>query len=379
MGIAWTTTAAPGDRLDWPGIRDRLDLATVVAGLLGPPARRIGSRLAWLCPFHGDHNPSFTVDAKGWRCWACGVGGDAVELVKRLEPTLSFREAVRRVADLAGVAVPSVPARRSVRSAATPPGRPAERPPGEPSGLPPALVDEAAERLWTPEGREALAYLTGRGLTHETIKAARLGWTPGVMLPTADGLRTWRASGVVIPWLDGDRLCLVKIRQPDGAKPKYAQAYADRPTVYPSLAAIRPGLPLVACEGELDALLLSQELEDLASVVTLGSASSRPEGSVWLSILRCPRWYAAHDADPAGDRAAAEWPARAVRVRPPAGKDWTDARQAGIDLRRWWVEAHFPAEFDREERAAIVEFDAGMPREAAELAAGVTEPFKETI
>lgn len=164
---------------------------------------------------------------------------------------------------------------------------------------------------------------------------------------------------------------MVKIRQPNGSRPKYAEAFRDRPALYPAPEAIRPGMPLVVTEGEFDALLLGQELEGLASVITTGSASSRPEGSTYGAMLRCPRWYAAHDADEAGDRAAAEWPARAVRVRPPAGKDWTESDQAGIDLRRWWVEEHFPAVFDAEERAAIHEYDAGMTREAAERAAGL--------
>ena len=111
-------------------------------------------------------------------------------------------------------------------------------------------------------------------------------------------------------------------------------------------------------EGEFDALLLGQELGELAAVVTLGSASTRPEGSTWLAMLRCPRWYVAHDADEAGDRAAAGWPARAVRDQAPRqAKDWTDAHRAGIDLRRWWVENVLADAFDREERAAILEFD----------------------
>ena len=106
--------------------------------------------------------------------------------------------------------------------------------------------------------------------------------------------------------------------------------------------------------------------------MTLGSASARPEGSTFLAMLRCPTWFVALDGDEAGDKAAAGWPARAVRVRPPAGKDWTDARQAGIELRRWWFENELPEAFDREERAAIMEFDGGLSREEAERSAGLS-------
>ena len=160
------------------------------------------------------------------------------------------------------------------------------------------------------------------------------------------------------------------IRQPDGRKPRYVQAFADRPTVYPDVAAVRPDRPLIAVEGELDALLLGQELAGLAVTITLGSAARRAESAAYWAVAGCPVCFAAHDADEAGDRAAA-WPRRAVRVRPPAGKDWTEARQAGIDLRRWWIENVLADAFDREERAAIREYDAGLIRALAETTAAI--------
>ena len=431
---------ARGERIDWRAVRDTINLADVATRLLGPAPGRLGERsgrrLWWRCPFHEDRNPSLCVKAGGrqWRCWGCGSKGDAIELVRRLNPGWTFPEAV---AYLTGQPVPSGghskpwkpskppaadPARPEMptdRPPAGPSVRAAERPPDGPTGLDrqgaERLVADASERIWTPEGAAARRYLEGRGLTPETIRRHRLGWTPRVMLPTSDGIRYWRASGIVIPWADGDRLAMVKIRQPEGAKPKYAEAYRDRPALFPGPEAIRPGMPLIVTEGEFDALLLGQELADLAGVLTLGSASSRPEGSTYLAMLRCPRWYAAHDADPAGDRAAAEWPARAVRVRPPApDKDWTAAGQSGVDLRRWWTDrlggieaperstwdelaarrwgpgrtdpapgivvdrpvrpAFRPGpadDFDRQERAAIMEFDGGLTREAAERAAGL--------
>lgn len=219
------------------------------------------------------------------------------------------------------------------------------------------------------------------------------------MLPTAAGDRYWRASGIVIPWHDGGRLCLVKIRQPEGRRPRYAEAHRDGPRVYPGPETIRPGLLLVMCEGELDALLLGQELAGLAAVVTLGPASViRPEPDILGMMLPAPIWFLATDADEAGDSAASGWPARAHRVRPPAPhNDWTEAALSGIDLRCWWIArlaaiaageqppadepaadhgaalavAGRPEEPDREERAAIMEFDGCLTREAAERSAGL--------
>jgi DNA primase len=349
-------------RIDWPSVRDTIDLADVATRLLGPaPGRRGGGRrLWWRCPFHDDRNPSLCIRPgdKQWRCWGCGAKGDAVELVRRLNPGWTFPEALGY---LTGQPVPSGgrskplnpsrppaagPVRPSMPTAALPPVRSAGRSRDRPTGLDrqeaERLVESSAEALWQscplPQVRATLAYLERRGLTPETIRRHRLGWTPEVKLPTADGRRTWRASGIVIPWFDGDRLAMIKIRQPDSARPKYAEAFRDCPRVYPGPEAIRPGTPQIAVEGEFDALLLAQELDDLASVVTLGSASRRPEGALYLAMLRCPRWYAAHDGDDAGDRAAAQWPDRAVRIRPPAPeKDWTEVHAGGCNrLRYLW-------------------------------------------
>jgi hypothetical protein len=206
-----------------------------------------------------------------------------------------------------------------------------------------ALVEESADRLWSPEGRGALAYLTGPGrlLRHETIRAARLGFDPSVRARTKDG-RSYTASGVVIPWPDEGPPTLVKVRQGEGRRPKYAQVYHHQGRhagLYPGPGRIAPGRPLVIVEGEFDALLLAQELGEMAAVVTLGSASARPGPAALGRILAATPWYIASDADQAGDRSAEGWPAAARRVRPPgAFKDWTEAKAGGVDLARWWRE-----------------------------------------
>jgi hypothetical protein len=261
---------------------------------------------------------------------------------------VSFPEAIRIVAELSGIVTAtgrsaSRPPRPAAGKVASSPAKAASPQPERSSGLPlaeaMALVAEAAERLWTPEGAKALAYLHGRGLTDGTIRAARLGITPGVMIPTREGDRAWSVRGITIPWFDRDHLTLVKIRRPPGSEPKYIDAFRDRPRIYPTVDAIEPGRPLIAPEGEFDVLILGQELGDLAAVVTLGSASNRPSTEILARMLVAPVWYVAHDADKAGDLAAAGWPSRARRVRPPSpSKDWTEAAQAGVDLRRWWVD-----------------------------------------
>lgn len=349
--------------LAWTDIRDRIDLAAVATALMGPTAKRQGHRLYWRCPFHDDHDPSFQVDVdqSRWRCWPCDMGGDAPALVMRFKGA-QFPEAVQIVAELAGIIAPSgrsldLTLRNSAASASNTPVKAPMPLPERSSGLPLAdalaLVTEANARLWGLEGTEALSYLRGRGLKDETILKARLGWTPGVMVPTKNGDRGFKAKGVVVPWFDRDRLALVKVRQPQGAKPRYAEAYRGCPRIFPGPEAVRLGKPLVVTEGELDCILLGQELDDLAAVVTLGSASNRPDPGILSQMLAAAPWFIATDADEAGDRAATDWPTRSIRVRPPGpDKDWTEVHAGGPNRLRYFWGRYLPMSRPWDELAA---------------------------
>jgi len=335
--MKWETTTTES-RIDWSAIKDRLCLGTVATNLLGAAHQRRGDRLFWLCPFHDDQHPSFEVNLikKLWICRSCGKGGDAANLVMEHQK-VDFPAAVRFLAGLAGVITSPSPGVKSV----APTDKPPARPPDEPTGLPLAeassLVADSVACLWGPGGENARDYLHSRGLTGETIKAASLGYAPGVMVPTKDGDRSFRFFGVTIPWRNGTRLTKVKIRRfpyPD-LDPRYAEAYSDRPLIFPDPAAIRPGKPLIICEGEFDAMLLGQQLPE-ASVITLGSASARTDPAVLSRMLSSPRWFAALDADKAGDSAASKFPARAIRVRPPEPcKDWGDLHREGVNCIRY--------------------------------------------
>jgi hypothetical protein len=343
--LVFTVPINTARRGDWRADRDRMDLAAVATRLLGSAHGRRGERsrkLWWSCPLgtHEDRNPSFCVtpDKPWWKCFGCGESGDAAALVMRVRG-LTFPEARDF---LTGGPIPS--GKSAPRPAHRPTAAPRPEPSAAPSGMPEAdalaLVDSAAARLWTPDGAGALAYLTGpdRCLTPETFRAARLGVTPWVSIPRADGT-TFQALGVVVAWFARDRLALVKIRQPDDRRPKYVEAFRNpaRLACYPGPETVRLGRPLVVVEGEFDALCLGQELGGLAAVVTLGSASARPEPRSLGVMLTAPRWFIATDADDAGDKSAAGWPARARRVRPPGSfKDWIEAKAAGVDLARWW-------------------------------------------
>jgi hypothetical protein len=124
-------TARCDPRIDWKAARETIDLAQVATALLGPaPGRRgeRGRRLWWRCPFHEDRNSSFRVDPgrPWWRCFGCGEHGDAVALVRRLNPSMSFPEAVASLTDGPIRTRPGKAPGKPVARPATPP--PTDRP-----------------------------------------------------------------------------------------------------------------------------------------------------------------------------------------------------------------------------------------------------------
>ena len=58
--------------------------------------KRVGGKSWSLCPFHNEKTPSFCSyeDEKGFFCYGCGVGGDAITLVRKLHG-LGFKDAVK--------------------------------------------------------------------------------------------------------------------------------------------------------------------------------------------------------------------------------------------------------------------------------------------
>ena len=345
-------------RLDWAEIRERVDTRALLVAHLGTPERHKGGKPLWLCPFHDDHSPSMEYDSERdrWKCWACGEGGDAAAfLMKKTGAT--FPEVVEMLAG----ELPTPTARVIPRAVEALRRRKPKKPPADDGEVPKerldleaatALVAEAEARLWAPGGETALIYLRRRGLRDETIRAARLGLVDGpARVP-------WKPTGITIPWFEWGRLVYLNVRgsprwlrrfdgRPKNKKPpKYLCGYREGAVLYPSVASVRPFRPLVVVEGEFEAILLGQEIGDLASVVTTGAASEVPGPRLMRYLQISPRWFLAMDADAAGEKLAVgdptkgskrDWPSSARRVKPPApAKDWTEHAQAGGDLRAFW-------------------------------------------
>ena len=66
-----------------------------------------GNRYMGLCPFHQEKTPSFSVHAglQFYHCFGCGASGDVFKFVMEVE-RLTFPEAVRMLAERAGIPIP---------------------------------------------------------------------------------------------------------------------------------------------------------------------------------------------------------------------------------------------------------------------------------
>ncbi|MDR0884187.1 MAG: toprim domain-containing protein [Oscillospiraceae bacterium] len=145
---------------------------TDIEGVIAPyvQLKRRGNALLGLCPFHAERTPSFNVDSvKGlYYCFGCGAGGSAVTFLQQME-NLDFSEAVKELADRAGMRVPDL-------------GTPEDE---KMETLRRRILEanrEAARyfhlQLRHASGRVAMQYLTDRALTMETIVHFGLGWAP---------------------------------------------------------------------------------------------------------------------------------------------------------------------------------------------------------
>ncbi len=95
--------AIPDSFLD--ELNGRLNIVDVVSSYL--PLTKRGANYWGLCPFHHEKTPSFSVNESKqiFHCFGCGKGGGPVRFVMEMDG-LSFPEAVRKLADQAGLRVP---------------------------------------------------------------------------------------------------------------------------------------------------------------------------------------------------------------------------------------------------------------------------------
>ena len=147
-------------------LRANTDIESVISPYVN--LRRRGKNLVGLCPFHNEKTPSFTVypENGSFYCFGCGVGGDVITFVRRME-NLNYMEAVKQLADRAGMALPedgyddTLAKKRTAVLAANR-----------------AAAKFFHAQLYTEQGRQALDYFLDRGLAPETIRHFGLGFAP---------------------------------------------------------------------------------------------------------------------------------------------------------------------------------------------------------
>lgn len=267
--------------------RDRIleatDLPALADEVLGPRAGTARSP-TWPCPSPNHtqtgRTPPVTVfrgriGIQRWHCHGCGAGGTAIDLLLATT-TLDVRGAIEALAARTGIR-DEPPMRSATRRA--PPQPAEERRLRDPAGLR-AFIDDCARRLWTPQGRGLLHWLTqARCIPEDVLQANRIGADPGRRhQPRPDGMP---AAGwaVVLPVLEGDQPVFAQLRLlSNSGRQRYLNARSDL-APNPRLGLYQPAKPTGSCtlitEGILDAL--SAAAAGHRGAALLGAAIPEPD------------------------------------------------------------------------------------------------------
>ncbi|NGZ07634.1 MAG: DNA primase [Magnetococcales bacterium] len=150
-------------------IRERVDLVELVGRQV--PLKKQGNGWLGLCPFHHEKTPSFSVRPdKGYKCFGCGVGGDAFDFVMRSRGC-GFNEAVEELASLTGLPLPRT-------STETPEERQRVERRQQLLELLTMVREFYRAALQAPGGASARHYLAQRGVHAQTIQREGLGYAP---------------------------------------------------------------------------------------------------------------------------------------------------------------------------------------------------------
>lgn len=152
-------------------IRSKVNIVDVIGQYVELTKR--GQSYQASCPFHEDLNPSFSIHPgkQIFKCFSCDRGGNVFGFIQEIE-NVSFVEAVKKVADIAHVAIDESYT------------RPANQPQVSPLQEKIYKIHEKAREFYhyylmsTQNGQEAYQYLINRQLTKETLALFSLGLAP---------------------------------------------------------------------------------------------------------------------------------------------------------------------------------------------------------
>ncbi|HEX2515749.1 MAG TPA: DNA primase, partial [Chloroflexota bacterium] len=301
-------------------IKQRIDIVDLISGTVA--LKKAGRSYKGLCPFHQEKTPSFNVDPdRGtYHCFGCSKSGDVFSWVQETEG-LDFGEALRKLADRAGVRLPE---------------RQAPRPDPQAQAAADALSEASAWfhnlLLRAPEGAQAREYLGRRGVRLATVERFALGWAPerwdgltvhlkrrglteeqiesaGLALKNERGLHDRFRARVIFPIRDaGGKVTGFGGRTLGDGQPKYLNspqtATFDKSATLYALDLARGGIrksgQAVIVEGYMDALMPHQAGFDNV-VASLGTALTERQ----IELLRryTQTIVLALDADAAGQAA----------------------------------------------------------------------------
>ncbi|RKF18368.1 DNA primase [Altericroceibacterium spongiae] len=348
-------------------LRARITLSSVIQRTT--KLQKAGREWKACCPFHNENTPSFTVsDEKGfYHCFGCGAHGDVIRWMTD-QRGLSFMDAVKELAEEAGMEVPRPDPRESRR---------AEQRAGLHDVMQ-AAQDWFRHNLSAPEGKIARDYLATRGFDPHTIERFGFGYAPpgrtalknalpaieeamlieGGLRIAVEGRDTYDRfrERLMLPIQDArGRVIAFGGRLLDSTRkdaPKYLNS-PDTPlfdkgrtlyNLHRAAPASRQSNRLLVVEGYMDVIALAAHgIEE--AVAPLGTALTERQIELLWRVVECP--VLCFDGDAAGQRAAMRAVTRALPLlrpghsfailRLPAGMDpddllKRDGRKAMEDL-----------------------------------------------
>ena len=310
----------------------RNDIVDVISGYI--KLKKSGSSYVGLCPFHNEKSPSFSVSGtkQMYHCFGCGVGGNVITFVMEYE-NYTFPEAVKMLADRAGIALPVMEYSGEDRRERDIKTKLLE-------------INKIAatfyyHQLKSPAGQSGLDYLKKRQLSDKTINTFGLGYAPQLTgdlyrmlkekgyddeLLKESGLFTYEKgirekfwNRVIFPIMDiNNKVIGFGGRVMGDGKPKYLNSpetkLFDKSKNLYGLNVARSSRKnnLIICEGYMDVISMHQAGFNQA-VASLGTALT--PGQARLMKRYTDNVLITYDSDEAGVKAAL----RAIPILKEAG------------------------------------------------------------
>ena len=304
-------------------VRSKNDIVDVISSYV--KLQKKGSSYFGLCPFHNEKSPSFSVsrEKQMYYCFGCGAGGNVFTFLMEYE-NYSFQEALKYLADRAGVELPEAEYSKEARERA------------DQKAILLEINKVAAQyfyvQLKSPQGAHALSYLKDRGLSDEMIHSFGLGYSNKYSndlyqylkskgyrdelivkagLVTVDeryGVSDKFWNRVMFPIMDSNsRVIGFGGRVMGDAKPKYLNSpetmiFDKSRNLYGLNRARSSRKPyFLLCEGYMDVISLHQAGFSNA-VASLGTALTPGHASLIKRYVK--EVYLTYDSDEAGTKAA---------------------------------------------------------------------------